>query len=566
MKNSGNRVLMVCAAALLASVSGAALAQEAQAVEGQMMEKATTPPKEEAVVSAPTAPASLSAPAAPEVSPETAPPVSEPVVAEDKLPVPTGKASADPLDTFLDLPEPKTAPVPAPKPPEPVLSATSPETNAVREASPSSPADPAAVARIVTLRDAVAVGVLTNPGTEAVENNRRATDEELKQAKALWMPSVDLSANTGYESIHSNPDDAADGHSDLWGAQGSLTLTQMLFDGFSTKYENKRQVHRVRSAAHRVREHAEFYGLDIVEAYLDVLRQRELYAISVENVHQHEQILGQISDGEQAGRSTGADVEQTKARLASARTQEAAVLQALQTAEASFRRRVGDKAQPDLQIPTAPKQFLEATVEDEVKQALTHSPTLDIKEADVNVAEAESKGSASTLYPKVDFQLNGTSGLNQDGVEGDTSEASAKVVANWNLYRGGGDKARTREFVYRHAQAKNERNDVARSIENDVRQTWANMTAAATKAMEFRKQADANAMVVQAYKDQFNLDRRTLLDVLDSQNEWFVSRSNAINNGYLDVFATYRLLALKGVLLPSLEIAYPKEVNPADKS
>jgi CHAD domain-containing protein len=58
----------------------------------------------------------------------------------------------------------------------------------------------------------------------------------------------------------------------------------MLFDGFSTKYENKRQVHRVRSAAHRVREHAEFYGLDIVEAYLDVLRQRELYAISVENV------------------------------------------------------------------------------------------------------------------------------------------------------------------------------------------------------------------------------------------------------------------------------------------
>jgi adhesin transport system outer membrane protein len=134
--------------------------------------------------------------------------------------------------------------------------------------------------------------------------------------------------------------------------------------------------------------------------------------------------------------------------------QQAAVLQALQTAEASFRRRVGDNAQPDLQIPAAPKQFLEATVEDEVKQALTHSPTLDIKEADVNVADAESKGAASTLYPQVDFQLNGTSGLNQDGVEGDTSEASAKVVANWNLYRGGGDKARTREFVYRHAQAK----------------------------------------------------------------------------------------------------------------
>lgn len=543
MKNFNNRVLTACAVVFLSTVSASALAQSAADVAGQVAGQSVSPS------------------GGTDVSPAQAP-----MTAASDLPVPTGSASSDPLDTFLNLPEPKLDPVPAPEPPKPILSTTSPETSAVRAAALQSSGESGAVARIVTLRDAVAVGVLTNPGTEAVENNRRATDEELKQAKALWLPSVDLSANTGYESIHSNPDHRPDGHSDLWGAQGSLTLTQMLFDGFSTKYENERQVHRVRSASHRVREHAEFYGLDIVEAYLDVLRQRELYAIAVENVKQHEQILGQISDGEQAGRSTGADVEQTKARLASARTQEAAVLQALQTAEASFRRRVGGQAQPDLQVPTAPKDLLERNVDDEVKQALTHSPTLDIKEADVNVAHAESKGSGSTLYPHVNFQLNGTSGVNQDGVDGSSSEASAKVVANWNLYRGGGDTARTREFVYRYAQAKDERNDAARSLENDVRQTWANMMAAATKALEFRKQAEANAMVVQAYKDQFNLDRRTLLDVLDSQNEWFVSRSNAINNGYLDIFATYRLLALKGVLLPSLEIAYPKEVNPSDKS
>jgi adhesin transport system outer membrane protein len=92
------------------------------------------------------------------------------------------------------------------------------------------------------------------------------------------------------------------------------------------------------------------------------------------------------------------------------------------------------------------------------------------------------------------------------------------------------------------------------------------MKAAADRAEQFRQQAEANAMVVQAYKDQFNLDRRTLLDVLDSQNEWFVSRSNAINNGYLEMFAIYRLAALQGQLLPSMKIAYPKEVNPADKS
>jgi adhesin transport system outer membrane protein len=523
-----NNVLMVCAAALMVFGGGvSAKAQdEAAAAAAQAMEAAESMKAEGAA----------------------------PVPAEE-LPVPTGES--------VVVNEAPVVEEKAPEPPVPVLTATSPETPVLQ---PMASRPTGATERIVTLRDAVAVGVLTNPETEAVENNRRATDEEKDQAEALYLPSIDFQADTGYEMTDDNPDNGGDLDEDLWRKQASLTLTQMLFDGFETKYENERQYHRVRSASHRVRETAEFVGLDIIESYLDVLRQRELLAISTENLSQHEQILGQIQDGASAGRSTQADVEQTKARLAAARTQESSVRQALRLAEASYRRRVGDMPQSDIQAPVAPKDRLEESVEDQVKQILTHSPTLDTYEADVNVAEAERKGTASTLYPQVDFQLNGTVAEDVGGVEGSSTGASALVVANWNLYRGGGDEARIREHVYRHAQVKSARNNAARSVERDARQTWANMVAAGEKAEQFRAQADANAMVVQAYKDQFNLDRRTLLDVLDSQNEWFVSRSNAINNGYLEIFAVYRLLALQGDLLPTLGVSYPKEANPADKS
>lgn len=460
--------------------------------------------------------------------------------AADSLPVPTGDVSAAPA-------------VPAAAPAD-VTPAPTTQVGSY---------NPRGTDRIINLRDAVAVGVMTNPDTEAVANNRRATDEELKQAKALYLPSVDLKADTGYESIYSDPDNAAPGHSDLWRSQASLTLTQMLFDGFATKYENERQYHRVRSASHRVRESAEYKGLDIIEAYLDVLRQRELLSIAQENLKQHNEIMGQIVESANAGRTTQADVEQTKARVNAAEAQEAAVRESLNTAETNFRRVVGDFPQPDIQVPVAPRQMLETNVEDEVKQALTHSPTLDTKEADVNVSDAEREAAKSTFYPTVNFQAGAAAGDNLDGVEGRTQSASALLVANWNLYRGGGDVARSREFVYRHAQAKDERNAAARSIELDVRQTWASMISSGERAVAFRKQSDANGMVVQAYKDQFNLDRRTLLDVLDSQNEWFVSRSNAINNGYLEMFAVYRLLALRGELLPTLGVSYPGEANPA---
>ncbi len=419
--------------------------------------------------------------------------------------------------------------------------------------------------KIITLRDAVAVGVATNPQTGIVENNRRATDEELAQAKALYLPSLDLSADTGYEYTD-DPGTRArstSGEENMWRYETSLTLTQMLFDGWDTKYEVERQRNRIKSASNRVRETAEFVGLDVVEAYLEVLRQRQLLKISRENVAEHIAILEQIEDGTRAGRSTQADVEQAKARVASAKAQESNVRLQLRVAESNYIKRVGDAPQ-NLQMPEVPVDLLSANVEEEVKVTLTTSPTLDIFEADMDVAEAEWKGSGSTLYPEFDLQLNARQGNDLGGVDGRDTSASALVTMNWNLYRGGGDIHRTREFVYRHAESKERRADAARGVEDDVRQTWARMISAGERAREFAAQAAANQQVVAAYMDQFNLDRRTLLDVLDSQNEWFVSRSNMINSKFLEIFAVYRLVALKGKLLPTLQVAYPKETDWTD--
>ena len=139
-------------------------------------------------------------------------------------------------------------------------------------------------------------------------------------------------------------------------------------------------------------------------------------------------------------------------------------------------------------------------------------------------------------------------------------------MANWNLYRGGGDVARVREFTHRYEVAKERRADTARAIEDDVRQTWARMVSAGERAREFSAQAAANSEVVRAYKDQFALDRRTLLDVLDSQNELFVSRTNTINSEFLEMFSVFRLLAVKGALFPTLGIAYPRESDVIDSA
>lgn len=411
------------------------------------------------------------------------------------------------------------------------------------------------------LSEAVSLGVMTNPEYGVVAATRRATDEELNQAKALYLPSIDFAADTGYEYREDNLTrnrTTNDDDETLFSYAYGLTLTQLLFDGFETKYENERQKHRVQSSAHRVRETAEFVGLAIVEAFLEVVRQRELLGITRENVAEHLAIMDLIQDGVAAGRSTQADMEQINARVASARAQESTVRQQLRVAEANYIREVGEMPK-DLVLPAVPVNGLTANVEEEVKTALTKSPTLDISNSDINVAYAEYEGTSSTLYPQIDLQLNARQGNNQGAFDRFERNGSALITADWNLYRGGGDMARIREFTHRHQVAKESRNDTARAIESQVRQTWAQMVSAGEQAREFANQAAANQEVVRAYKDQFSLDRRTLLDVLDSQNELFVSRTNTINSEFLEMFAVYSLLAFKGDLLPALNVAYPRE-------
>jgi len=337
-------------------------------------------------------------------------------------------------------------------------------------------------------------------------------------------------------------------------------LTQLLFDGYGTKSEINRQKARVESTSHRVNETAEFIGLDIVQAYLEVLRQRDLLAIARANVEDHIKILDTITSGAEAGTVTEGDVAQAKARQAQARATATSTEESLRNAESLFIQKVGEMP-GSMAFPAIPRDKLPASVDDAVRQALTNSPTLSILESDIKVAQAEYEGSGSTLYPRVELQANASSSHDASGIEGTDNSESILAVMRWNLYRGGADQARQREFMHRAAIAKDRRAESARQVEKDMRDTWAGMVSASDRAQQFLDQANANEKVVSVYLDQFNLDRRTLLDVLDAQNELFVSRSSHVNALYTEMFAVFRVLALKGELLNTLQVAKPREAS-----
>src|SRR5215470_11086805 len=230
----------------------------------------------------------------------------------------------------------------------------------------------------MSLQEAVSLAISTNPSVGQVSNDRRAIDQELRQGRALYYPQIDLKAATGVEYANNSNTNIGNGNGNsrtLWNKSGTLTLSQLIFDGFFAESEVERQTSRVKSAAYRVQESAEFTGLDATEAYLDILRQRERVKLAEDNVGVHRGRLGQVQQRAQAGGGNIADVRQAEARLANA---ESALVQTqgnLKDAESRFIQVVG-QAPDTLDEVAIPASAIPTDVDAAVGAAVEASPTV----------------------------------------------------------------------------------------------------------------------------------------------------------------------------------------------
>ncbi|MGH6915409.1 MAG: TolC family protein, partial [Geminicoccales bacterium] len=330
---------------------------------------------------------------------------------------------------------------------------------------------PASGASAASLEDSIQSALETNPRVGVVQADRQAIDQELRQARAQYLPSLDLRGAAGPEYTNSPATRSRNNGGDsntLLRLESQLTLSQMLFDGFATQSEVERQLARVDSAAHRVQEAAEFVALDAVEAHLDVLRNQELVELARENLDEHQRILDRVTRLEQQGAGSIADLRQSEARSASARSALATTVGTLRDAGATYISVVGMPAE-NLQEPVAPRPALPESAEAAAAAAAVSSPTVEIAQSDIDVAKAELDGSRAGYYPRVDLELGTSANRNIDGIEGRDIDAQALVVLRYNLFRGGGDIAREREAFERINEAQQTLRQAQRTSEEQAR-------------------------------------------------------------------------------------------------
>lgn len=414
-----------------------------------------------------------------------------------------------------------------------------------------------------SLNQVVEQTLLTNPEIQARYNDFRSSLEGQNVAKGGWLPQVNAQGWVGHEWQSNLPGEG----SASWNRPGyTLELRQLLFDGFKTNNDVKQAGFEKLSRYYDLLATSDEMAFNATQAYLDVERYRDLELLARQNYSLHDETMKQIRERADSGVGRRVDLEQAGGRLALAQTNLMTESANLNDVTQRFRRVTGldvpaTLAPPprlDDKLPKDPKNF---------NDSLRGNPSFLSKQALLQAADAGVQSSKGAFSPKFEFVASTGTDTSQPGPDyKNTRSTNVQLVMSYNLYRGGADSARFRQTSAQSYAARDVRNYTCRNIQQDLAIAWNNVVHLRQALPFLRDHEVATTKVRDAYRQQFQIGQRTLLDLLDTENELFESR-RALTNALYDLqVAQYRWLTLSHKLLPTLGLRPANDETPEEKS
>lgn len=405
-----------------------------------------------------------------------------------------------------------------------------------------------------SLASAAQKAISNNPEVTAKLNALRASTNEADVARGGYYPRVDLSASVGRDSdriTSRNPESQSLSRNGL-----ALSANQLLWDGQATRKEVERLGHARITRYFEFLSASEDTALEAARAYIDVQRYRKLVGLAEDNYVQHKYAFDQLQSKFKAGVGRGVDSEQANARLALADSNLTTEVANLHDVSARYLRIVGEAPAQQQPAATGLERGILTANTDTINQALSKNASISAAVENLRAAQAQASGKEGGSYqPKVEARVRSGVGKNFDGVQDQKRDTSAEILLNWNLYNGGSDQARVRQYTDLINQAADQRDKACR----DVRQTAAIAHNDIKKLKDQLAALDRNVLAIEkardAYRQQFDIGQRSLLDLLNAENELYTAKRSYANAESDLQLAYARTQAAKNTLTTTLGIS-----------
>ncbi len=364
-----------------------------------------------------------------------------------------------------------------------------------------------------TLEEALVAAYQNNPSLQSQRASLRATDESVSQALAGWRPTVTLSADGSTQ--HTDGDNT--GSSDSTPHSASLRISQPLYRGGRTVNGIAQAEANVLAARQTLRQTEQTVLQSTVRAYMDVLRDQAVVELNNNNLERLRRQLEATRDRFEVGEVTRTDVAQAEARVSGAISSLVAAQGTLESSRATFRRVVGLEPVNLSRVPTLGP--LPQSEEEARQVALDENPLVQQAVRSEEASRAAVDVARGVIYPTVSLSASASRSYDSSTFNDRLDSASLSATVSVPLYQTGSEYSQIRQAKQTNSQRRIDIETQRRAVTESVTQAWAALNAATEQIRANVDQVRANEVALDGVRQEAEVGSRTVLDVLDAEQE-----------------------------------------------
>ncbi|MGB4191544.1 MAG: TolC family outer membrane protein [Rickettsiales bacterium] len=429
-----------------------------------------------------------------------------------------------------------------------------------------------------SLSEALVSTYQNNPELIAAREKLKATDEKMFQAISGFLPKVIYSAKKTNQKKDTTTDSSSlasslsgqqvktDDWVDTKSKESSISLQQNLFNGGQDVMAVKIAKYSIEAGRQELITNEQKILLEAIDAYLDVMRTKEVQDISRENYLAYEKKYNAIKEKLEVGVAKKADLADAAARKANAATNLIVSEGYYNSALATYMQIIGIEAENvhscDI-LTTPPKDQLEL-----LQKSLATNPELQNVSFQKKIADINVISNAASMLPSVD--LGGSIGKNWQDTRGSnlnqpyTNSKSVAISVTIPIYNKGLEYSNIRSASADAARLKYSLKNARAAVTQNSVKSWTEYVSAKDAAQSTKEAVKAGEVALEAKQQEYEEGLGTLTDLLDAQENLFQYKIKLTQAEKESALSYYKMASLMGKLTAKdLELS-TKLYNPAE--
>jgi adhesin transport system outer membrane protein len=381
------------------------------------------------------------------------------------------------------------------------------------------------------LRNAADAAAARSAAVRQARNDWEAAKYDVDQVKGQRWPQVQVGGNspaiTG-DSMSFNQYNKP---------TANVSITTMIYDWGKTSKTIDSRTKTAQAAEFYYQSVAQQNAYEVSSNLVELSKNRAIYAIGESYVKRMSQLVDMLVEIVKVDPGRMSELTQAKARLLQAQTSQETVAAQIRSLQLTVRKLVGDEPTP---MPGGTHWQFQLDGLDSAVAAIATNPEIQQAAAEAEAAKLTAKSVRADSLPKLNWVINKNTAPD---VFGNRQPWSTMLQLSWTPFQGGSQRAAEHAALARASSSSDKRDQLELDSEYKVRDAHRDAIALSTRAKLYSDLSTESDLIRKQFFEQwYHLNRRTLLDVLSAESDFYNNQVSAVTtqfDAYQDVLKVH---------------------------